>query len=124
MSIPNTRPLERPPIHPGEILRGDFLPDYGLTATALAKAVGGVSRQSMSEFLCERRAVSPAMALRLGKVFGMSAEFWLNLERNVDLWDVAHGLEEEPKLRRARGALGRLRRTREDPRTPSATHCR
>jgi hypothetical protein len=48
MSIPNTRPLERPPIHPGEILREEFLPDYGLTVTALAEAAG-VARQSMNE---------------------------------------------------------------------------
>jgi addiction module HigA family antidote len=94
MSIPNTRPLERKPIHPGEILREEFLPDYGLTVAALAEAVG-VSRQSMNELLRERRAVSPEMALRLGKLFGMSAEFWLNLQRNVDLWDAARGLEGE-----------------------------
>ncbi len=94
MSIPNARPIERPPIHPGEILREDFLPDYGLTATALAEAVG-VSRQSISRLLRERRAVSPEMALRLGKVFGMSAEFWLNLQSNVDLWGAARRLERE-----------------------------
>ena len=94
MSIPNTRALERPPVHPGEILREDFLPDYGLTVTALAEAIG-VSRQTMNELLRERRAVSPEMALRLGRVFGMSAEFWLNLQRSVDLWDAARGIEEE-----------------------------
>jgi len=94
MSIPNSRPLERPPIHPGEILREDFLPDYGLTVAALAKAIG-VSRQSINELLRERRAVSPEMALRLGRAFGMSAEFWLNLRRNVDLWVAARGLEQE-----------------------------
>jgi antitoxin HigA-1 len=94
MSIPNTRPLERRPIHPGEILREEFLPDYGLTVSALAEAVG-VSRQSMNELVRERRAVSPEMALRLGKLFGMSAEFWLNLQRNVDLWVAARGLKRE-----------------------------
>jgi len=94
MSIPNDRPMERPPIHPGEILREDFLPEYGLTVAAFAEAVG-VSRQSMNELLRERRAVSPEMALRLGKAFGMSADFWLNLQRNVDLWVAARGLERE-----------------------------
>ncbi len=58
MSIPNTRPLERRPIHPGEILREEFLPEYGLSVTALAEAAG-VSRQSMNELLRERRAVPP-----------------------------------------------------------------
>ena len=94
MSIPNTRPRERRPIHPGEILREEFLPEYGLSVTALAKSAG-VSRQSMNELLRERRALTPEMALRLGKLFGNSPEFWLNLQRNVDLWDAARGLKRE-----------------------------
>jgi antitoxin HigA-1 len=94
MSIPNTRALERRPIHPGEMLREEFLPEYGLSVTALAEAAG-VSRQSVNELLRERRAVSPEMALRLGKLFGMSPEFWLNLQRSVDLWDAARGLKGE-----------------------------
>jgi len=94
MSIPNTRQLERRPIHPGEILREEFLPEYDLSVSALAEAAG-VSRQSINELLRERRAVSPEMALRLGKLFGMSPEFWLNLQRNVDLWDAAKGLKRE-----------------------------
>jgi addiction module HigA family antidote len=94
MTILNTKPLERRPIHPGEILREDFVPEYPLSVTALAEALG-VSRQSVNELLRERRAVSPEMALRLGKLFGTSPEFWLNLQRNVDLWDAARGLEHE-----------------------------
>ncbi len=94
MSIPNTRPRERRPIHPGEILREDFLPEYGLSVTALADAAG-VSRQSMNELLRERRALTPEMALRLGKLFGNSPDFWLNLQRKVDLWDAARGLKQE-----------------------------
>lgn len=94
MTIPNTKPFERRPIHPGEILREDFVPEYQLSVTALAEALG-VSRQSVNELLRERRAVSPEMALRLGKLFGTSPEFWLNLQRNVDLWDAARGLKHE-----------------------------
>ena len=94
MAIPNNRPLERRPIHPGEILREDFLPEYGLSVTALAEAAG-VSRQSMNELLRERRALTTEMALRLSKLFGNSPEFWLNLQRNVDLWDAARGLKRE-----------------------------
>jgi addiction module HigA family antidote len=94
MTIPNTRALERRPIHPGEMLREEFLPEYGLTVTALAQAAG-VSRQSVNELLRERRALSPEMALRLGKLFGISPEYWLNLQRNVDLWDAARGLKRE-----------------------------
>ena len=94
MSIANTRPLKRRPIHPGEILREDFLPDFGLTIVGLAEAAG-VSRQSINELLRERRAVSPEMALRLARLFGNSPEFWLNAQRAVDLWDAAQSLKGE-----------------------------
>lgn len=57
MSIPNNRQLQRRPIHPGEILREDFMPDYDLSVSGLASAIG-VSRQSVNELLRERRAVS------------------------------------------------------------------
>ena len=70
------------------MLREDFMPDYGLTVVALAESAG-VSRQSINELLRGRRAVSPEMALRLSRLFGNSAEFWLNAQRAVDLWDAA-----------------------------------
>jgi len=84
----------RRPTHPGEMLREDFLPDYGLTVSGLAEAVG-VSRQSINEVLRERRSVSPEMALRLGRLFGNSPEFWLNAQRAVDLWDAAEAIKKE-----------------------------
>jgi addiction module HigA family antidote len=86
MSLANRRPRLARPVHPGEILRDDFLPDYELTVAGLAEALG-VSRQSVNELVRERRALSPEMALRLGKLFGNAPEFWLNLQRAVDLWD-------------------------------------
>jgi addiction module HigA family antidote len=86
MSVPNDIPMKRRPTHPGEILREDFMPDYGLTVSGLADLLG-VSRQTVNELLRERRSVSPEMALRLSALFGNSAEFWLNLQRAVDLWD-------------------------------------
>jgi addiction module HigA family antidote len=76
------------------MLREDFLPDYDLTISGLAGAVG-VSRQSINEVLRGRRAISPAMALRLGRLFGNSPEFWLNAQRAVDLWDAAQTLESD-----------------------------
>ena len=94
MSLPNTRPLERRPIHPGEILREDFMPDYGLTVSELASELG-VSRQSINELLRERRAVSPEMAIRLARLFGNAPEFWLNLQRAVDLYDARHNIAED-----------------------------
>ena len=94
MSIPNTKPLRRRPTHPGEMLREDFLPDFGLTVTALADAAV-VSRQSINELLRGRRALSPEMALRLGRLFGNAPEFWLNAQRAVHLWDAAQSLKSE-----------------------------
>jgi antitoxin HigA-1 len=94
MSIPNDTPLERRPTHPGEILREDFMPDYGLTVSGLAESLG-VSRQTVNELVRERRALSPAMALRLSGLFGNSPEFWLNLQRSVDLWDARVLLQDD-----------------------------
>jgi antitoxin HigA-1 len=93
MSIPNTG-IKRRPTHPGEMLREDFLPDYGLSVSSLASAVG-VSRQSINELLRGRRAVSPEMALRLGRLFGNSPEFWLNAQRSVDLWDAQQAIKDD-----------------------------
>lgn len=93
MSIPNTG-MKRRPTHPGEMLREDFLPDYGLSVAGLAEALG-VSRQSVNELLRERRALSPEMALRLGRLFGNSPEFWLNAQRAVDLWDAAQVIKKD-----------------------------
>ncbi len=94
MSIPNTRERKVRPTHPGEMLREDFLPDYGLTVSSFAKALG-VSRQTVNELLRERRAVSPPMALRLSRLFGTSPEYWLNAQRAVDLWDATKSIKKK-----------------------------
>ena len=94
MSVPNNTGMQRKPTHPGEMLREDFLPDYGLTVAGLAELLG-VSRQSVNELLRERRAVSPEMALRLARLFGNSPEFWMNAQRTVDLWIAAQSVQAE-----------------------------
>lgn len=94
MSIPNSGKKEVRPIHPGEMLREDFVPDYELSVSGLAEALG-VSRQTVNELLRERRAVSPEMALRLSRLFGNSPEFWLNAQRAVDLWDASQDIGRE-----------------------------
>lgn len=94
MSIPNKRERKVRPTHPGEMLREDFLPDYGLTVSSFAKALG-VSRQTVNELLRERRAVSPSMALCLSRLFGTSPEFWLNAQRAIDLWDAERSIKKK-----------------------------
>lgn len=94
MSIQNARKREVRPIHPGEMIREDFLPDYELTVASLAEALG-VSRQTVNELLRERRAVSPEMALRLSRLFRNTPQFWLNAQRAIDLWDAAQAIRED-----------------------------
>jgi addiction module HigA family antidote len=86
MAISNTIKREFHPTHPGEMLKEDFMPDFDLNVTTIAKALG-VSRQTINEILRERRAITPAMALRLSRLFGNSPEFWLNAQHSWDLWD-------------------------------------
>jgi addiction module HigA family antidote len=87
----NPGAMQRRPTHPGEMLREDFLPDYGLSVAGLAEALG-VSRQTVNELLRERRALSPEMALRLSRLFGNTPEFWLNAQRAADLWVAARAI--------------------------------
>ena len=96
MSIPNNSARKVQPTHPGEMLREDFLPEFGLSVASFAKAIG-VSRQTVNELIRERRAVSPEMALRLSRYFGNSPEFWLNAQRAVDLWKAARSIKREIK---------------------------
>lgn len=88
MSLDNDKPRQLTPTHPGEMLREDFMPDFGLTVNTLAQALG-VSRQTVNELLRERRAVSPTMALRLGRLFGNSPQFWLQAQQALDIWESA-----------------------------------
>jgi addiction module HigA family antidote len=72
------------PIHPGEILREEFLVPLGLTAHALAAALQ-VSAPRINDIVRERRAVTADTALRLAKFFGTSAEFWMGLQADHDM---------------------------------------
>lgn len=68
--------------HPGEILRTEFLDPMGITAYQLAKAV---HFPGIYEIVREQRAISADVALRLGKYFGMTPQFWMNLQTDYDL---------------------------------------
>ena len=72
------------PIHPGEILYKDFLDPMGITAYRLARDIR-IDQTRVSEILRGKRGISVDTALRLGKYFGISAEFWLNIQRRYDL---------------------------------------
>ena len=93
MAISNLTKREIPPTHPGEVIREDFMPDYGLTTASLANALG-VSRQTVNEILRERRSVTPIMALRLARLFGNTPEFWLNAQNARDIWDSEQNFKE------------------------------
>lgn len=72
------------PIHPGEILREEFLRPMNLTAHALALALG-VPAPRINDIVRERRAISADTALRLARYFGTSAEFWMGLQADYEL---------------------------------------
>ncbi|TSK06655.1 MAG: HigA family addiction module antidote protein [Geobacter sp.] len=73
-----------PPIHPGEILLAEFLQPMGITQYRLAKDIG-VTPRRINEIVHGRRAVTADTALRLGRFFGMEAQFWLNLQNSYDM---------------------------------------
>jgi antitoxin HigA-1 len=77
--------FETPAPHPGEHLREDFMPEYGLTAGALARAMGLKDRTRIERLVREKQSVTADTALRLGRVFGNSAQFWINLQTAHDL---------------------------------------
>ena len=72
------------PIHPGEILREEFLVPLGLTAHALAMELK-VPAPRINDIVRERRAITPDTALRLARYLGTTAQFWLNLQTSYDL---------------------------------------
>ncbi|GMT48113.1 MAG: hypothetical protein IEMM0007_1679 [bacterium] len=76
--------IEREPIHPGKILLDDLMKPLGITQKELAMELK-TSFRTVNEIVNGKRAVSPDMALRLSKYFGMSADFWLNAQKNYDL---------------------------------------
>ena len=73
-----------PPMHPGEVLREEFLIPLGLSAGALAKACG-VPRTRIERIASEETAITADTALRLGKALGTSAQLWLNLQNEFDM---------------------------------------
>jgi addiction module HigA family antidote len=73
-----------PPTHPGELLREDVIPALAKTKTEIARLLG-ISRQTLYDILDEKQPVTPAMALRIGKLTGTTPESWLNMQHAYDL---------------------------------------
>jgi addiction module HigA family antidote len=90
----------RKPASIGEILTEEFLGPMGLTQGQLAKAMG-VPRKHANELCNDRRAITADTALILARVFGNSAEFWLNIQRRVDLWDAMNSPKRRKRIERA-----------------------
>lgn len=78
--------ISREPIHPGEFLREEYMPELGLSVADLARHLG-VTRQTVNDIVRERRNLSPDMCLRLGRLFGTTPQFWMNMQAKVDLWN-------------------------------------
>lgn len=93
------------PVTPGEILREDFLAEYGLSQSRLAKAVG-ISPNRIAEIVNDRRRITADTALRLGLYFGITPEFWMNLQAHYDLKIARRNLsaEDAERIRSERAA--------------------
>ena len=100
--------MKRRPSVPGEVV-ADILSDSGLSQGQLAERLG-VSRKTVNELVLGKRAVTPDMAHRLGRVFGNGPGLWLSLQQQVDMWDALH-MDQTPykhiqPLRLARATTG------------------
>ena len=91
---------KRKPVTVGEILSAEFIQPKGLTQAALAEAMG-VQRKHVNEMCNNRRTVAAATALILARVFGNSPDFWLNVRRRSDLWEVMNSPREHERIERA-----------------------
>ncbi len=83
------RRMIRRPTHPGNIIKEDYLLPLSITIKDMADTLG-VSRKTLSKIINEKGAITPDMALRLSRAFDTTPEFWLNLQKNYDLWQAEH----------------------------------
>ena len=93
--VDTKRRRTRCPIHPGALLRDEIIPATGRTKGEIAELLG-ISRQHLYDILQEKKPVSPAIAVRLGKLFGDGAGIWTRMQAAYDTWhaerteDVSH----------------------------------
>lgn len=92
------RKMTRQPIHPGKIIKEGYLEPLSISITEMAMTLG-ISRKTLSKIINERGSVTPDMALRLSRAFDTSSVFWLNLQRNYDLWHAKNASKEWKKVK-------------------------
>ena len=90
--------MTRRPTHPGNIIKEDYLLPLSITIKDMAATLG-VSRKTLSKIINERGAITPNMALRLSRALDTTPDFWLNLQKNFDLWQAKFGTQEWKKVK-------------------------
>ncbi len=91
----------RKPVSVGEMLTGEFLKPMPITQGQLADAMG-VPRKHINELSTDRRSNTADTALMLARVFGNTVDFWLNLQRRIDIWNALNAPELKARIERAR----------------------
>jgi len=97
-------PTHRPPTHPGEMLLEEFLSPMGISQRELADEIH-VAYQRVNEIVNGRRGITPSTALRLARFFGMSADFWMNLQLRWDLYHAQQAEQDDLKNIRPHAAV-------------------
>jgi len=82
------------PVHPGEMLREDVLPALGLSVSEAARQLG-VTRQTLHRILAGTTAITPEMALRLGRFCGNGPGLWLRMQQGYDIWHAERRLRDQ-----------------------------
>lgn len=95
------RMTKRKPVTVGEILTEEFMEPVGMSQTEMA-TLTGLPRKHVNQLCRGRRAVTADTALILARVFGNSAEFWLNTQRRIDLWEALHTPGRRARIERAK----------------------
>lgn len=92
---------KRKPVTVGAILMEEFMTPHKLTQTGLAAAMG-VERRLVNELCNDKRAVTADTALMLARVFGNTADFWLNVQRRTELWEAVNNPKRRSRIERAK----------------------
>ena len=90
--------MKRQPVHPGKVLKEDYLEPLSLTIKEMA-AILKISRKTLSKIVNMKGSITPDMALRLSRAFNTTPDLWMNLQKNYDLWQAEHSSNEWQKIK-------------------------